>query len=164
MIRKILMAVPAAIMAAALTVAGVPQADARKGVKVGMLRCNVKGNASFVFGSSRALFCIYTPSGAGKREVYAGTIDKFGVDIGFLSDGTMLWAVVAPAKDVKPGALAGKYGGVSASVAAGLGVGANALVGGLDDTIALQPLSVEGLKGANVALGITRLTLKSAGN
>lgn len=159
MFRKAMMAVPALFLGAAVVLPGVPQAEARSGIKTGMLRCNVKGNASFVFGSSRALFCVYTPLGSGKRQIYVGAIEKYGIDVGYVRDGTMMWAVVAPSKDVGPGALAGKYGGVSASVAAGLGVGANALLGGFRKSIALQPLSVSGLKGANIAAGITRLTL-----
>ena len=147
--------------AVAMGVAVTPAAVAKPGVKAGMLRCNVKGNASFIFGSSRALFCVYNPVGNGPRHIYVGTIDKWGIDIGYVRDGTMLWAVVAPTSDVKPGALEGTYGGVSASAAAGLGVGANALVGGFDKSIALQPLSVTGLKGANVAAGITKLRLEN---
>jgi hypothetical protein len=70
--------------------------------------------------------------------------------------------VLAPTNEVGPGALAGDYAGVSAAVAAGLGVGAKALVGGYDKSIALQPLSVEGLEGINVAGGIAVLTLEPA--
>jgi len=74
----------------------------------------------------------------------------------------MVWAVFAPAKSVRRGALAGEYGGVSASIAAGYGVGANALLGGFKKSIALQPLSVEGIKGLTLAAGIAGLTLRSA--
>lgn len=157
MLRRIL----ASIALSGLLAAGAGSAMAKPGVKVGMLRCNVKGNASFVFGSSRALFCVFTPAGGGDRQIYVGNIQKWGVDIGYVKDGTMLWAVIAPTSDMKAGALAGDYGGVSASVAAGLGAEANALVGGFDKSVALQPLSVSGLKGANVAAGITKLELKS---
>jgi hypothetical protein len=74
----------------------------------------------------------------------------------------MIWGVVAPTNDVGPGALAGDYAGATAAVAAGLGVGGNALVGGYGKSIALQPLSVEGIKGLNVAGGIAILTLTAA--
>lgn len=44
-------------------------------------------------------------------------------------------------------------------MAVGLGVGANVLVGGSQNNITLQPLSVEGMQGLNVAAGIGILTL-----
>jgi hypothetical protein len=53
--------------------------------------------------------------------------------------------------------------GASAAAAAGLGLGANVLLGGSNDQIALQPASVEGIQGLNVAAGFGQITLK-AGN
>ena len=58
-----------------------------------------------------------------------------------------------------PGALAGSYGGATASAAAGVGVGANVLVGGSGNTISLQPISIEGMTGLNIAAGVAALTL-----
>ena len=74
-----------------------------------------------------------------------------------------LLAVSAPAsgKTNSHGTLAGDYGGVTGGVAAGYGVGANALVGGSSDSIVLQPLSVEGIKGINLAAGIGILSLRA---
>lgn len=152
-------AFPAALLAAGIGVAASLPAAARPGVNSGMLRCAVEGNASFVFGSTRRLDCVYTPVGGGPLQRYTGTIRKYGVDVGYLRGGTMLWAVVAPSRNIKPGALKGTYRGVSADVAAGVGAGANALVGGFKGSVALQPLSVSGLKGVNIAAAVTRLDL-----
>ena len=58
-----------------------------------------------------------------------------------------------------PGSLAGSYGGVTASATAVVGAGANVLVGGSNKTISLQPLSIEGNTGLNVAAGVAALTL-----
>jgi hypothetical protein len=90
-----------------------------------------------------------------------GTIDKFGVDIGYTAAGVILWGVLAPTSDVGPGALAGTYGGATAQVTAGVGVGANVLVGG-GNSISLQPVSISGQKGLNVAGGIAAVTLRAA--
>jgi Protein of unknown function (DUF992) len=57
---------------------------------------------------------------------------------------------------------AGNYGGASAEATVGAGLGANVLVGGSDRTIALQPLSVQGQTGLNVAAGVTELILRPA--
>lgn len=146
----------------ALAAAGSQPALARNGVKIGVLKCNVSSGVGFVFGSSRRVRCLYVPTGSGHREHYVGRINKWGVDIGYVREGTMIWAVFAPASSVRRGALAGDYGGISASVAAGYGVGANALIGGFKRSIALQPLSIEGIKGFNLAAGVTALNLRRA--
>ena len=41
------------------------------------------------------------------------------------------------------------------------GLGANVLVGGSNDQIALQPVSIEGMTGLNVAAGFGQITLKA---
>jgi hypothetical protein len=132
------------------------------GVKVGELTCNVSSGWGFVFGSSKDLHCTFRPSGAQHAEHYAGSISKFGVDIGYTEGGVLIWGVVAPSSDVKAGALQGNYAGATASATAVVGGGANVLVGGLDKSIALQPISLEGNKGLNVAAGIGAITLHSA--
>jgi hypothetical protein len=90
---------------------------------------------------------------------YTGRISKFGVDIGYQQNAVIIWAVLAPSADLNPGALAGDYGGVTANASAGAGVGANVLVGGSTKSISLQPLSIEGSQGLNVAAGIAAIHL-----
>jgi hypothetical protein len=68
--------------------------------------------------------------------------------------------VFNPSDHLGPGALQGHYGGVTASATVGVGVGANALIGGSHRTITLQPLSIEGNTGVNVAAGIGTLDLR----
>ncbi len=141
-----------------------PEAEAQskqEGVKVGILQCNVGGGWGFIFGSSKDLKCVFTPGGDKPSERYSGSIDKFGVDIGYTAAGVILWGVLAPTSDVGPGALAGTYGGATAQVTAGVGVGANVLVGG-GNSISLQPVSISGQKGLNVAGGIAAVTLRAA--
>jgi len=139
----------------ALALAGPAQAQA--GVKVGTLSCGVSSGFGFVFGSSKDLNCTF--AGPNGYESYVGTISKFGVDIGYTSGGILVWTVLAPTGQLAPGSLAGNYAGATASATAGVGVGANALVGGSTNTIALQPLSIEGNRGLNVAAGIGAITL-----
>jgi hypothetical protein len=93
-------------------------------------------------------------------EYYTGSISKFGADIGYLSSAVILWAVVAPTTNLGQGALAGHYAGATASAAVGVGAGANVLIGGFKHSIALQPVSIEGQNGLNVAAGITELSLR----
>jgi hypothetical protein len=128
-------------------------------VKVGTLTCHVASGWGFVFGSSRDLRCNFQPNRQG-GERYYGSVSKFGVDIGYTEDGVIVWAVFAPSSDVRAGALQGDYAGATAGVTIGVGLGANVLIGGLDKSIALQPLSVEGNEGLNVAAGIGAISLK----
>jgi Protein of unknown function (DUF992) len=126
--------------------------------KAGFLTCNVESGWGFVFGSSRDLKCTYAPK-PGVTERYTGSIKKFGVDIGYLDSAVIVWGVVAPTEDVSPGALAGNYAGATGSATVGVGLGANFLVGGSRNSFTLQPLSMEGGQGLNVAGGIAGLTL-----
>lgn len=148
--------VGAAIAMAALS--GAANA-APAGVKVGTLTCDVAGGAGFIFGSTKDLACSYEPSKA-RVERYSGSISKWGVDIGYTGKGKLIWAVFAPSSDVRPGAIEGEYAGATAQANVGVGLGANVLIGGLDKSIALQPLSVQGSTGLNVAAGIGQISLK----
>jgi hypothetical protein len=152
----------AAIVNAALGVvlSAASPAQAQSGVVLGTLSCNVASGFGFVFGSSRAINCTF--AGPGRFEHYVGNISKFGVDIGYTQGGILLWTVVAPAASLAPGALAGDYVGGTASATVGVGIGANALVGGSNNSIALQPLSIETNQGLNVAAGIAEMTLTPA--
>jgi Protein of unknown function (DUF992) len=154
--RKLAVAVSAlGIMAGALALGTPAQAQA---VKAGVLTCNVSSGFGFIFGSSKAVNCTFSPVG-GPPQHYVGSIDKFGVDIGYTSGGVLVWTVLAPSTSPAPGSLAGSYGGATASATAGVGVGANVLVGGSASSISLQPLSIEGNTGLNVAAGVAALTL-----
>jgi hypothetical protein len=131
-----------------------------KGVNVGSLSCKVAAGAGFVFGSSKALSCIFTRS-SGQAERYVGDIKRFGIDIGYTEEAQIVWLVFAPGT-IGTGALAGSYAGATVQGTVMLGAGANVLVGGNDGQVTLQPVSVEGSVGLNVAGGIAEITLKAA--
>jgi uncharacterized protein DUF992 len=136
---------------------GSPEAASRGGVNVGSLNCSVAGGTGFVFGSSRMLNCLFTRTdGIGER--YEGTIRRYGVDIGFTRESTIVWMVFAPGS-IAPGALAGEYAGATAQGTVGVGVGANVLLGGSNRQITLQPVSVEGSVGLNAAAGVAAVSL-----
>jgi hypothetical protein len=126
----------------------------------GQLKCDVAGGLSFIVGSSRRLDCIFTPTDS-LPEYYTGSINKVGVDIGFQSRGVIVWAVLSPGLTRGPGALSGNYVGASAAVVAGVGAGVNALVGG--NKVVLNPISVSGSVGLNVAGGIADMDLTYVG-
>ena len=147
----------AALVLAALT--GSAQAQDR--VQSGSLNCDVSAGIGLIIGSQRNVSCTFTPSLPGPIEYYTGTISKLGVDLGVTTGGVMVWLVFAPTN--RPvGALAGNYVGGSAEASVVAGVGANALLGGSNRSVALQPLSVQGQVGLNVAAGVGALELHLA--
>jgi hypothetical protein len=146
--------------AASLAFASQAMADPT-GVKAGVLTCNVNSGWGLVFGSTKEIHCDFTSDGK-TVDHYEGRINKYGVDIGYHNGGVMAWAVFAPSTPVAPGSLSGGYGGVTASATVGVGAGANVLVGGSNNSIALQPLSFEGNTGLNVAAGVASIDLKYA--
>jgi hypothetical protein len=136
-------------------------AAAQDRVKAGTLVCDVAGGIGMIIASQKQVQCEFNPDQPGPREVYVGTISKFGLDIGATSGGQMVWAVFAPSSRGF-GALAGTYAGATAEATVAVGVGANALIGGSNRTVALQPLSVTGQTGLNLAAGVASLELRSA--
>ena len=151
----------AAIAVAAALAAPLPASAQANRTKVGTLTCDISAGIGLIITSKKNVNCIFTPSQPGAREVYTGSITKFGLDLGATSGGEMIWAVYAPTNR-KFGALAGEYGGASAEATVGAGVGANVLVGGSDRTVTLQPLSVQGQTGLNLAVGVAGLALQPA--
>jgi hypothetical protein len=127
------------------------------GVKIGVLTCNVSSGWGLVFGSSKDLNCTF--AAPNRTDNYVGKINKYGVDIGYQKGGVMAWAVFAPSSSLAPGSLAGSYGGATAGASAGVGANANALIGGSDKHISLQPVSVEGVVGLNIAAGVASINL-----
>ncbi len=152
-----------AALAVAATVAlpNVSMAQGSDRTKVGSLNCDISGGIGVIIASKKNLTCVFTPAAPGPREVYTGSITKFGLDVGATSGGQMVWSVFAPSNK-KFGALAGSYGGASAEATVGAGVGANVLVGGSDRTVSLQPLSVQGQTGLNLAVGVSGMELRPA--
>ncbi len=157
MLGKTLSTIAIAGLALSAIHIGTP-AQAAVTVKAGMLTCHVGSGYGFVFGSSRNLNCTY--AGNGRIEHYSGEISKFGVDIGYLQSGVIIWAVLAPTTDLAAGALTGEYGGLTAGASVAVGGDASALIGGSHREVSLQPFSIEGDKGMNVAAGIATITLK----
>lgn len=153
--RKIVM-LAAALVAAAI---GGGTAGAQERLQAGTLSCDISGGIGLIVGSQRTLNCSFTPSIPGPIEFYNGTLTKFGLDLGITSGGVMVWAVYSPTS--RPaGALAGTYAGASAEASVVAGIGANVLVGGSNRTVALQPLSVQGQSGLNIAAGVAGIELR----
>lgn len=154
-------AVAALALAAAVAFPTAGMAQSPNRTKVGTLTCDISAGIGVIIGSKKNVTCMFTPAQPGPREVYTGSITKFGLDIGATAGGEMVWAVFAPSNK-HFGALAGHYGGASAEATVGAGAGVNVLVGGSNRTVTLQPLSVQGQAGLNLAVGVAGLELRPA--
>lgn len=142
-------------------VASFASANAQQGVRVGVLECTGGQNVSYVVGSNSTLNCVFQSEG-GRAERYVATIRRFGLDLGFTQNTTVQWTAFAPYARVPRGALAGNYSGVGSNASVGIGFGGNFLLGGNANQFALQPVSVQGQTGFNVAAGIVELQLTPA--
>ena len=147
--------------AAALTAIVASPALAQSSVKVGTLTCDVSAGIGLLISQQQTMTCTFDPASGGPPDTYTGRIDKFGLALGAVQQGTMVWGVLAPTSGFPHGALAGGYGGVGAEATAGAGLGANVLVGGTGRAFSLQPLTVQGQAGLNFAAGVTTLSLTS---
>jgi hypothetical protein len=128
-------------------------------VRAGLLTCDVSAGIGLIITSQKELTCVFAPDRPDiAREDYDGSITKFGLDLGISGGGIMVWGVFTGTV-AGPGFLAGDYVGASAEASLGVGVGANVLVGGSNRTVTLQPLSVSGQIGINIALGVASLHL-----
>jgi hypothetical protein len=143
-----------------LAAAAATPASAQSRPQSGTLACDLGPSVGLIVGSRQHMKCVFTNSATGRREAYAGRIGRLGLDLGVTAGGKMVWGVYAKTTQIAPRALVGDYVGASGDIALGVGVGANALVGGSNRTVALQPLSVEGQVGVNLALGVARLALR----
>jgi uncharacterized protein DUF992 len=145
--------------AIAALVASIASANAMPPVRAGILQCEGGQNVGFVVGSVTSLECVFQSEGR-RPEPYVATVRRFGVDLGFTDQTTFSWAVNAPTGRVGRGDLAGNYGGVGANASVGVGGGGNFLVGGPANSYALQPISVQGQTGLNVAAGVADIELQ----
>jgi Protein of unknown function (DUF992) len=146
-------------IAIASLVASIASANALPPVRAGVLECRGGQNVGFVVGSLTSLECVF--QGQGRRpEAYVATVRRFGVDLGVTEQTRFQWAVNAPNSRLGRGELAGTYGGIGANASIGVGGGGNFLVGGPANAYALQPISVQGQTGFNVAAGVAGIELE----
>lgn len=129
-------------------------------VPVGGLTCNTGPRVGLVLGSRQDMTCVFRSSVTGGRYSYRGTIRRIGVDLGVTRGGAMVWAVFARNSQIGRSTLRGNFVGASGNAALGVGLGVNVLVGGFRRAITLQPLSVEGQIGINLAMTVASLTLR----
>ncbi|MBB5047086.1 hypothetical protein HNR60_001838 [Rhodopseudomonas rhenobacensis] len=139
-------------------VAGSAEAQQSR-VQIGVLECRGGASVGFIVGSVTNLGCVLRAEGH-PDQPYVATIRKVGLDLGITQETGLAWAVFAPIERARVGNLSGNYAGAQGSASVGVGLGANVLVGGSANSVALQPLSLQGSTGFNVAVGLEGLELR----
>ena len=157
--RRFLVLAGAAVTLLVASVAAASAQQPMPRVQVGILECRGGASIGFVVGSVTNLGCVLRVDGA-PEDRYIATIRKVGLDLGITQESALAWGVYAPVARLGPGDLAGDYAGAQGSATLGVGVGGNVLIGGSNNTIALQPLSVQGQVGVNIAAGLASLELR----
>lgn len=147
------------ILSAAMLVASFTMAHAQNRVQAGTLECRGGGSVGLIVGSVTNLGCVFRSPGH-PDDLYVATVTKVGLDLGITDQTALAWGVFAPTVQLGSGALSGNYAGVDASAAIGVGLGGNVMIGGSANSYALQPLSVQGQTGLNVAAGVQSLELR----
>lgn len=145
------------ITAGIMSVLCCANAAADGGIEVGVLTCEVVpgSRVNLLLRSTADVECRFENNGV--TEEYQGeTGIALGLDLSFRSNEKMMFTVFAASSDIGPGAkaLGGKYVGGQVSAAAGLGLGAKALIGGGAKSIGLQPLALETSTGIGIAGGL----------
>jgi len=157
--RRSVILVGAAFIALIAALAAVRAQQPPQLVQVGVLECRGGASVGFVIGSVTNLGCVLRTEGM-PEDRYIATIRKVGLDLGITQESALAWAVFAPAARLGPGDLSGNYAGAQGSASIGVGLGGNVLVGGSANSIALQPLSLQGQVGFNIAAGLESLELR----
>ena len=156
--RKIILAATAA-----LALAGGASAAQAGTVQIGMLVCGVGQGTGFIFGSTKRVNCNFVPAFSGTPSEFLFGRDyplrrrprphePRCVEMGRSGDKLQILQSRRARR---------KLWWHRGEATTALGVGANILVRGSLLDYMLQPLSVQGQTGLNVALGVTGLTLAS---
>jgi hypothetical protein len=148
----------AAVAAATFALAIGPAGAQPRQIQVGTLTCSLSASIGLIVGSQKNVNCSFAGQPSDPVENYTGTMTTVGVDIGVTSGGVIVWAVFADSNRYV-GMLTGTYAGATAEFSVAAGLGANVLVGGSNRTVALQPVSVQGQVGLDIAGGIGALEL-----
>jgi hypothetical protein len=129
-------------------------------IRTGTLTCEGQPDLGLIVGSIEKLTCKYTPTEGAPVTAYAGTIGRIGLDLGIRGPSVLIWGVLATSTQIPGEALLGEFFGVAADASLGFGAGAQILVGGTAQSLVLQPLSVQGQMGINIAVSVASLTLR----
>jgi len=140
--------------------ASAPIINGGPGTKVGVLNCRLAPSVGLIVVEFQKMDCSFAPDGGGRTEAYEGTMSTIGGALGFTAGGVLTWGVFAPTNNMMPGSLSGSYTGASANAGFIVGVGSNFLLGGSNNTVALQPWSVEGTTGVDASAGLSNMELR----
>ena len=94
-----------ASLAAALTLSALATspAPAQNATQVGRLSCDVSAGVGMILMQKQTMRCMFIPAAGGPPEPYLGRIDEYGVALGAVGQGHLIWGVFAPASGLPMG-------------------------------------------------------------
>jgi hypothetical protein len=145
---------------AAMSLFASAPALAQAKIRAGTLTCHGGAGIGLVLGSKKNYECTYTSASGRHNDQYTASITKIGLDIGVTGESVIVWTVLASTEEDAQRSLRGNYAGATADASIGIGGGAKVLVGGSNNAVVLQPLSVQGQTGVNLAVGVAELSIR----
>jgi len=161
--RKSLYGLGFAFIASAMMAVPAFAGHSSAGTKIGILTCDaVPGSKlNLLVHSTTDVECTFNSTAGEGTEHYVGeTGVGFGIDLKWDSESHLVFTVFAAEGSGSNKLSSGKYVGVGAEAAAGLGLGAHALVGGSNKSVSLQPAIQAGV-GVGASAGLTYLYLQA---
>ena len=137
---------------------GTPAYSQGSSIRTRVLTCRTSASVGLIVGSRQRLRC-QLKTDNGKIQNYTGTIGRLGLDVGVTAGGADGMGGLGQYRQHSLRRARRRLCRGERRRILGAGVGANVLVGGTRKSISLQPLSVEGQVGVNLALGIAKMTL-----
>ena len=130
--------------------------------KVGVLQCNLSGGVGMIIAENQALDCVFKNQAGGPPSHYIGRLTNVGAE--YRNQRSRKNGVGGRRRDQpgRPRRLGGRLRRRSGFGGGGSGAGGAVLVGGSNNAISLQPVSVSVGTGLNVSAGLGNLNLNIA--
>jgi hypothetical protein len=121
----------------------------------------VEGQTGLLIGAHEGLSCTFVPASGEAQDAYIGVVQEIAPNVDMSGQMVLRWTVLAATPDAyASGSLEGEYLRASAG-ASESGVDDDALIGGSQNTLQLQPTTTPSDQGLNVASGITSFRLRA---
>ena len=135
------------------------QQNSSSRVYLGALTCNVSGSQGYIIGGTKQLSCVFLDKD-GISASYVGSINQFGLDIGYTKAVHSIWRVYALGQVKRADQIGGRYVGETTTIAVGGPQGGgNWLYGGRNKDIAMLAAGVVQDNAYNFATGVQDMTL-----
>ena len=125
---------------------------------MGTLTCSLSASIGLVVGSQRNVSCLFRGTSGEPDEPYTGTMTRVGLDVG-LTTGSVIFGRCSRTRTATKGCSPAPIPGRRQKCPLPLVSAPTSSSAGSNRTLALQPLSVQGQIGLDIAAGVGSLDL-----